>query len=205
MQSYDMKSLGKLRLITRALAGAIALSVSTGGALAHGGEHHADPMAASLQGLKGKPFESMFLKEMIHHHESAVEMAKLATTNTKRVELNKFGNEIIAAQKAEIDQMTEWLKKDGESAGAMEQMPGMDMMMKGMEELKKAKDADFDKMFLTMMRDHHKGAVEMSKLVGERSDRADLKQLANKIIADQTKEIQQMKKWKKEWFGSKAH
>lgn len=199
-----MKSLFNVPLFTRALVVAITLSVSTGGVLAHEGEHRPDAMTASLQGLKGKEFESMFLKEMIHHHESAVEMAKLATKNTKRAELNKLGNDIITAQKAEIEQMKGWLKKDGESAGSMKEMPGMEKMMTKMEGLKKAKDAEFDKMFLSMMSEHHMGAVAMSKLVADRTDRADLKQLANKIIKDQTREIEQMKGWEKSWFGS-AH
>ncbi len=59
-------------------------------------------------------------------------------------------------------------------------------------------------MFLSMMSEHHKGGVAMSKLVADRTDRADLKQLASKIIKDQTKAIEQMKGWEKTWFGS-AH
>jgi uncharacterized protein (DUF305 family) len=168
------------------------------------GKSQPDPMTASLRPLKGKEFEVMFLKDMIHHHQSAVDMAELAISNTKRAELNKMGRDIISAQKAEIDQMTGWLKGYGESAGSMEQMPGMEKMMNEMEDLKKAKDAEFDKMFLTMMIKHHKGAIMMSKLVSDRTDRAELKQLANKIIKDQTKEIEQMKDWEKSWFGS-AH
>ncbi len=179
----------------------MTLSVSTGGVLAHEGEHHSDPMTASLEGLKGKEFESMFLKHMIQHHQSALEMAQLAISNTKRAELNKMGRDIIAAQKAEIEQMTGWLKKEGESAGLMEQMPGMEKMMQEMADLKKAKDAEFDKMFLTTMSEHHKGAVAMSKLVADRTDRAELKQLANEITKDQTSEIKQMKGWEKSWFG----
>jgi uncharacterized protein (DUF305 family) len=100
--------------------------------------------------------------------------------------------------------MTGWLKKDGESAGSMKEMPGMEKMMKEMEDLKKAKNAAFDKMFLAMMSEHHKGAVAMSKLVADRTDRAELKQLAEKIIKDQTREIEQMKGWEKAWIGS-AH
>ncbi len=164
-----------------------------------------DPMTASLEGLKGKEFESMFLEEMIHHHESAVEMGKRATKNTKRPELNKLGEEIITRQKEEIQQMTDWLKKDGEKPGSMKEMPAMDKMMQEMKALKKAKDAEFDKMFLSMMSKHHEGAVAMSKLVPDRTDRADLKQLASQIIAEQTKEIKQMKDWEKAWFGAAAH
>ena len=189
--------------VTTAALIALTLIASADSLRAHQGkhEHEPDPMTESLKPLKGKEFEVMFLKHMIHHHQMAVEMGELAGKNTKRAELNKMGEHIISAQKAEIEQMTGWLKSwHGESVGSMSQMPGMEKMMKEMEALKKAKDADFDKMFLDMMSEHHEGAVMMSKLVGNRTDRAELKQLANKIIKDQNKEIEQMKGWKKTWF-----
>jgi len=196
-----MKSLFNLRFLTGSVAAAVALAVSSGLVLAHEGEHGPHPMIESLKPLKGKEFEVSFLKQMIHHHHMGVEMAELATKNTKRAELNQLGKKIMSAQKAEIDQMTGWLKSwHGESPGSMEQIPGMDKMMKELEELKKAKDAEFDKMFLTMMSEHHEGAIMMSKLVGDRTDRAELKQLANKIIKDQAREIEQMKSWEKAWF-----
>lgn len=179
--------------------------LSLGNAIAHEGEHHADPMTESLKPLKGKEFEAMFLKQMIHHHEMAVGMADLATKNTKRAEINKLGKDIISAQKGEIEKMQGWLKScGGDAAGSMPQMPGMEKMMKEMEMLKNAKDAEFDKMFLAHMIEHHEGAVSMAELVDGRSDRAELKQLAGGIIKDQTKEIEQMKSWEKSWFGS-AH
>ncbi len=187
--------------------GALCAILLNGGiprASGHSEKSASDPMTESLRPLKGKEFESMFLKDMIHHHESAVDMAELATTNTKRAELNKLGGEIISTQKAEIEQMTGWLKKDGESAGSMEQMPGMEKMMAEREALKQAKDTEFDQMFLTMMSAHHKAAVAMSHLVADRTDRAELKELASKIIKEQKKEIEQMKGWKHSWFGS-AH
>ncbi len=185
------------------LIAALAL-VNAGLVMAHDKKSEPDPMTATLQGLKGKEFESRFLKEMIHHHQSAVEMAELATSNTKRPELNKLGGDIISTQKAEIEQMTGWLKKDGESASSMKELPGMDKMMDEMKNLKKAKDAEFDQMFLTMMIAHHQAAVAMSELVPSRTERAELKELAGKIIKEQKKEIEQMKDWKKAWFGS-AH
>ncbi|MBA2585166.1 MAG: DUF305 domain-containing protein [Chthoniobacterales bacterium] len=146
----------------------------------------------------------MFLKQMIHHHQMAVEMGELATKNTKRAELNQLGKQIISAQKAEIEKMRGWLKSWHAETAAMAQMPGMEKMMQEMDTMKAAKDADFDKMFLEHMTHHHQGAVEMAKLVDGRSDRAELKQLAGNIIKDQTKEIEQMKSWEKSWFGS-AH
>lgn len=200
-----MKSLFNIRFLTGSVAAAVALAVSSGLVLAHEGEHGPHPMIESLKALKGKEFEVSFLKQMIHHHHMGVEMAELATKNTKRAELNQLGKKIMSAQKAEIDQMTGWLKSwHGESPGSMEQMPGMDKMMKEMEAVKNAKDAEFDKMFLDKMAHHHQGAVMMAKLVSDRTDRAELKQFAAKIIKDQEEEIGQLKSWEKSWFGA-AH
>lgn len=183
---------------------ALSLFVSAGQfrAQAHEEKPGSNPMTESLKPLKGKEFEVMFLKQMIHHHQMAVETAELATKNTKRTELNQLGKEIISAQKVEIEKMTGWLKSwHGESpGGSMKQMPGMEKMMKETEMLKAAKDADFDKMFLTHMIHHHQGAVDMAKLIEGRSDRAELKQLSSNIIKNQRKEIEQMKSWEKAWF-----
>jgi uncharacterized protein (DUF305 family) len=88
---------------SRYIAISLALSLLVGGgslrAQTHTEKHGNDAMTESLRALKGKEFESMFLKHMIHHHQSAVEMAQLATSNTKRAELNKMGRDIIAAQR----------------------------------------------------------------------------------------------------------
>ena len=187
--------------VTTAALIALTLIASADSLRAREGKHESDPMTESLKPLKGKEFEVMFLKHMIHHHQNALDMAQLVSSNTKRAELNKMATEIISGQKSEIQQMTGWLKSwHSETPASMDQMPGMEKMMKEMEALKAAKDAEFDKMFLDMMSEHHEGAVMMSKLVGNRTDRAELKQLANKIITDQSKEIEQMKGWKKSWF-----
>src|SRR5438445_12187419 len=69
-----------------------------------------DPMNASLEPLKGAEFEQSFLQQMIQHHRSGIEMAKLASDHTKRPELREFAEKMIAKQQAEIDKMTGWLK-----------------------------------------------------------------------------------------------
>jgi uncharacterized protein (DUF305 family) len=46
-----------------------------------------------------------------------------------------------------------------------------------------------DRMFFEMMIPHHRGAIDMSELVPDRSERAEVKQLAQQIIRDQKAEI----------------
>lgn len=67
-------------------------------------------MNEALKGKTGDAFDKAFISEMIVHHEGAVEMAKLALTNAKHVEIKNLANAIISAQNTEISQMKEWNK-----------------------------------------------------------------------------------------------
>jgi uncharacterized protein (DUF305 family) len=178
--------------------------------LINGGSHDAnaqekksgsDLMTESLQQLTGKEFEAGFLNQMIQHHRGAIEMAKMVPSHTKRPELNELANRIILSQGKDIRQMTQWLK---EWQGAEPQKVAnkmADQSMKAqMPTLEAAKNAEFDKMFLEMMSEHHAGAVRMSSLVKEKSARPELLKFADMVIKDQTTEIQQMEDWKKTWF-----
>ncbi len=66
-------------------------------------------------------------------------------------------------------------------------------------ELKNKSGEEFDKAFLTQMIIHHQGAIDMADLVLQKSTRPELRNLANEIIAAQTKEINQMKAWQQQW------
>src|ERR1700680_637918 len=76
---------------------------------AHNPNGQLDPMNATLQPLKGAAFEVSFLQQMIQHHRSGIEMAKLVADHTQRAELRQLAEKIISAQDQEIGQMTKWL------------------------------------------------------------------------------------------------
>jgi uncharacterized protein (DUF305 family) len=63
-----------------------------------------------------------------------------------------------------------------------------------MKKLETATGAEFDQMFLTMMIEHHTGAIEMAKTEQSDGQNPDAVSLAKKIEADQTAELAQMKK-----------
>ena len=63
-----------------------------------------------------------------------------------------------------------------------------------------AANAPYDLQFLDTMIEHHQDAVNMTKPILAKTDNAELKAFASKIIADQNKEISQMKDWRKKWF-----
>lgn len=125
-----------------------------------------------------------FMQGMILHHAQAVEMTALIPSHTQNKDLRALGARISSSQSDEIKFMKRWLAARGESvpnanATAMTMdMPGMDMsgagnshqamaLMPGMltpqqmEALRKAKGAEFDRLFLSGMIQHHNGALTM--------------------------------------------
>lgn len=60
---------------------------------------------------------------------------------------------------------------------------------------------NIDRHFIEQMIPHHDGAVAMAKLALEKSKRTEIRTLATAIIESQTKEIQDMSAWYKDWFG----
>jgi uncharacterized protein (DUF305 family) len=63
-----------------------------------------------------------------------------------------------------------------------------------------AADDQFDLRFLNAMIPHHQAAVTMAQETLEKSDRPEIKQLAQAIISSQQQEISQMQQWKKAWY-----
>ena len=124
------------------------------------------------------------MQGMIMHHAQAVEMTALIESHTQNKELSLLGARISHSQSEEIKFMQRWLEARGQPTTM--QMPGMDMpgmdmsgmdmsshhhqmLMPGMltakqmDALRKAKGADFDRLFLTGMIQHHGGALTMVK------------------------------------------
>lgn len=60
----------------------------------------------------------------------------------------------------------------------------------------------FDQQFIDSMVPHHESALMMAQMVETRAQFPEVRALAKAIIAEQEKEIAQMKAWRKAWFGS---
>ncbi|MFE9095543.1 DUF305 domain-containing protein [Streptomyces sp. NPDC007264] len=149
-----------------------------------------------------------FAQGMIPHHRQALEMARLAAGRASSAQVKDLASRIEKAQDPEITAMTGWLRSWGEdvpaSDGSMGSMPGMDhsghsgmpgmMTVQDMDRLKKASGKDFDTMFLTMMVEHHKGAVAMATTEQDKGAYGPATSMAGGIITSQTAEITEMDK-----------
>ena len=55
-----------------------------------------------------------FVRSMIPHHQGAIDMAEVELKYGKDPQARAFAEAIINAQKAEIEQLHEWLKQHGQ-------------------------------------------------------------------------------------------
>lgn len=95
---------------------------------------------------------------------------------------------------------TEMAQEKKENGMMREQKMGADMSMKEMMEAIEGKtDDDFDKAFIRGMIVHHQGAIDMANVAKKDARHDEIKNLADDIISAQTKEINMMQEWQKNW------
>lgn len=152
-----------------------------------------------------------FMSGMIHHHAQAIVMARWAPSHGASPSVQRLADRIINAQQDEIQTMQSWLRDrrqpvpDATATGMKMNMGGMEheMLMPGMlteeqmKQLDAARGPEFDRLFLTYMIQHHKGAVSMVKALfdsyGAGQDEVVFK-FASDVNVDQTTEIARMEK-----------
>jgi uncharacterized protein (DUF305 family) len=152
-----------------------------------------------------------FMSGMISHHAQAITMARWAPTHGASPAVRTLCDRIINAQTDEIALMSLWLR-DRQQPVPEPSPKGMTMMMNGMQhvmlmpgmlseeqmkQLDEARGTEFDRLFLTFMIQHHKGAVAMVKELfatyGAGQDELVFK-FASDVNVDQTTEIARMEK-----------
>ena len=142
-----------------------------------------------------------FMRNMIVHHQQAVEMSALVADRTNNETIISVSERIDASQEDEITFMREWLADRGQTStmGAMGHaehsgMAGM-ASAEDMARLAASRGVNFDRLFLTLMTRHHQGAIEMvrdlMRIGGTAADPA-FYEFTNEIVNDQTAEITRM-------------
>jgi uncharacterized protein (DUF305 family) len=167
-----------------------------------------------------------FMSAMIGHHAQAIVISDWAPSHQAGPAVKRLAERIINAQQDEIATMQRWLRNrrlpvpepamsssgahptgmkmrmnpsasSGQAARMHEMlMPGM-LTEDQMRQLDQARGPEFDRLFLTFMIQHHKGAVSMVKdLFGSRGAGQDetVFKFANDVSVDQSTEIARMEK-----------
>ena len=159
---------------------------------------------ANIPQLSQKDVE--FMQGMITHHAQAVEMTNLIADNTQNKEIRLLGARISQSQSDEMRFMKRWLEIRGQPLSAPmpeghghmsahhKHMPGM-LTPKQMDALKRSRGAEFDRLFLAGMIQHHKGALVMVEELFSRpgaGQDAELFNFASDVDSGQRAEITTM-------------
>jgi uncharacterized protein (DUF305 family) len=167
--------------------------------------------AGTSAGDGGKPpytaADVHFIAGMIDHHAQAVLMGGWAPSHGASPSVRTLCERIVVAQRDEIVFMQRWLRERHEAVPSGDpqghSMPGMDhpMLMPGMltpeqlAQLDAARGPEFDRLFLTFMIQHHRGAITMvDQLLRAQGAAQDgqIFRFANDVFVDQATEIDRM-------------
>ncbi|MBJ7470114.1 MAG: DUF305 domain-containing protein [Solirubrobacteraceae bacterium] len=168
--------------------------------------------AATASKAPGTPaqVDAAFVRQMIPHHEMAVDMAEPAGNKAEHDEVKTLAANITKSQNAEIQEMQAIAKDlgttgdtrggqmaaDAKTLGLSMNEMGMNMHSGSLD------DADpFDRAFIDEMIPHHEGAIAMANVALQSGSDERIKKLATAIVAAQTAEIADMKAWRTAWYG----
>jgi uncharacterized protein (DUF305 family) len=147
--------------------------------------------------------EAAFARDMMVHHAQAVQMAEIVRDKTESDAIRLLTADIALTQEAQIGMMLGWLDVWGLPATATEParswmghptdglMPGM-ATPEEIDLLYKASPEEADRLFLRLMIAHHQAAIPMAEAILGRTDRPEVRQLAEAIKNSQRAEIQTM-------------
>jgi uncharacterized protein (DUF305 family) len=146
-----------------------------------------------------------FMRDMIDHHDQAVEMALYVLASNANGETKTVAGDVVLSQRQEIGLMDGilggWNRQRGDpDRTAMEwmgqgvpvpQMFGMQTRDK-VEALRAATTPEVDRLFFTMMREHHEGGVHMAEYAEQHAQTKRVRDLATFMANTQRTEINEM-------------
>ncbi len=158
--------------------------------------------ASDLAGIQYSEADVRFMQGMISHHAQALEMTGLLATRTEREVMRQLAKRIELSQEDEIRMMQEWLRARGQKVTEVDAhhahdarlMPGM-LTTEEMSRLEQSRGIEFDRLFLDLMIEHHRGALTMvEELLAQRGAAQDSQLFAftSDITSDQSMEIDRM-------------
>lgn len=209
-----MKRAGTLATVVAALllsacAGAGVQEEPQDGAM-HGGGHgeeHAEQMGGGHGAMGGmlaadNYSDRRFIDLMVPHHQGAVHMARVALENAEHREIRRLARNIIRSQRAEIEELRDIKRQRyGTSSVPMQMDREQTQMMGMMDPQELAGEEPFDRAFIDAMIPHHRSAIEMARVAREQTENPRIRRLAEDIIREQQREIEQMQRWREEWYS----
>ena len=146
-----------------------------------------------------------FMRDMIDHHDQAVEMALYTLASDASGAAKTVASDVLLSQRQEIGLMDGilggWGRERGDPDRTAMQWMGMGepvAQMFGMQPreridaLRAAKPPEVDRLFFTMMREHHQGGVHMAEYAERHAQSKRVRVLATFMANTQRTEINEI-------------
>lgn len=159
-------------------------------------------LASRFDGEAEDSVDVGFMRDMISHHEQAVQLGLLGVANGSDPDVVQFAQETVIAQQWEIGYMTALLEDWGYDTGSTDRdamtwmgMPSAVGTMPGMatddemDALSSAQGAEADALFLQLMARHHAGGRHMTEEAADRAGDPRVRALAARMARNQQGEI----------------
>lgn len=159
-----------------------------------------DTMNTMMAGDMSMDPDHDFAMMMKMHHQGAIAMSQKELQIGTNTTIKQMAQKIIDAQQKEIAQLDSFMASHSPMMDHPKAMVFMEESRQGMMKMEKANDLrpltgkpDYD--FSQLMIDHHQSAIDMAHSIKEHGKETFTKELADKIIKDQTEEIKQFQDW----------
>lgn len=164
--------------------------------------------------------DQMYIDMMIPHHQGIMALAEAALPRLSDPRLQEIARSIVSAQSAEVEELRGYREQFYGDPNPMpmdaSMMEAMDEMMSGMgsmDEMAFQMDAaaqvdaicgaeDPDRAFIDLVIPHHEMAIMSSEPVAAGAAHDEIRALAEKVIADQKREIEELSAIRQELYGS---
>lgn len=162
-------------------------------------------------------FDQSYIDMMIPHHASIIALAQAGLPRLTDERLITLAESIISTQAAEIDELRGYREQfygspdpmPVDDQAMMQMMGGMSMSMDEMMLMMDAEalvatfcaSADPDLAFIDLTIPHHQSAISASEAALQQSTHAEIRSIAERVIGDQQREIDELSAIRQELYG----
>ncbi|MBX5440110.1 MAG: heavy metal translocating P-type ATPase [Solirubrobacteraceae bacterium] len=144
--------------------------------------------------------DAAFVADMKAHHGAAIAMARTAQARAEHPEIRALADAIVGAQRAEVAELDAIARDLPEPDAGMGMSDDETGMATDPVELETAEP--FDRAFIDAMIPHHEGAIAMARRLLDEGEDPRLQRMARAIVEAQSREIEQMRRWRAAWYGA---
>jgi uncharacterized protein (DUF305 family) len=164
--------------------------------------------------VTGLQFDQSYIDMMVPLHQAAVDLAQMAQQRAEHQELKDWAGQVISERQAEITKLKGWKQQWYSSSDTppLSQVPmiqgqGMNLQLANLQssiDSVKNTSAPFDQALIDAIIPQYQAAIAATQLAQTTVTHTELKALAQQMLAEEEKEMNELDLWRTTWFGAPA-